>query len=126
MIHHIDFAVTDFDLSREFYARALSPLGLFPVMDRNHDDGRRLTGFGVLPDPVFWIRNGGPLRGRLHVAFSAESRAVVDAFYAAALRAGGTDKGAPGFRSRYAEHYYAAYVLDPDGHNLEAVCRAAE
>jgi catechol 2,3-dioxygenase-like lactoylglutathione lyase family enzyme len=126
MIHHIDFAVTDFERSREFYVRALSPLGLSAVMDRSHDDGRRLTGFSVPPDPVFWIRNGEPLQGRLHVAFSAESRAAVDAFHDAALIAGGTDKGAPGLRSRYAAHYYAAYILDPDGHNIEAVCRLPE
>ena len=126
MIHHIDFAVTDFDRSREFYVQALSPLGITVVMDRGHDDGRRLTGFGVLPDPVFWIRNGEPLSGHLHVAFSAESRAAVDAFHRAALLAGGSSKGEPGLRSRYAEHYYAAYVLDPDGHNIEAVCRLPE
>lgn len=123
MLHHIDFAVTDFERSREFYVRALSPLGLAAVMDRKHDDGRRLTGFGVLPDPVFWIRTGDPLHGHFHVAFSAESRAAVDAFHDAALIAGGTDKGPPGLRSRYARHYYAAYILDPDGHNIEAVCR---
>lgn len=123
MIHHIDFAVTDFDLSREFYVKALSPLGLSALMDRNHDDGRRLTGFGVPPDPVFWIRNGEPVTGGLHVAFSAQSRAAVDAFFDAALVAGGISKGEPGLRPRYAEHYYAAYVLDPDGHNIEAVCR---
>ena len=126
MIHHIDFAVTDFVRSRKFYVRALSPLGLEAVMDRNHEDGRTLTGFGELPDPVFWIRNGKPLQGRLHVAFAAASRAAVDAFHAAALAAGGTDKGAPGLRPRYEEHYYSAYILDPDGHNIEAVCRVPE
>lgn len=71
MIHHIDFAVTDFVRSRKFYVRALSPLSLEAVVDRNHEDGRTLTGFGELPDPVFWIRNGKPLQGRLHVAFAA-------------------------------------------------------
>lgn len=125
-IHHIDFAVTDFVRSREFYVRALAPLGLVAVMDRRHEDGRALTGFGVLPDPVFWIRNGDPLIGRLHVAFAADSRAAVNAFHVAALAAGGRDKGAPGLRARYAEHYYSAYVLDPDGHNIEAVCRMPE
>ena len=65
MIHHIDFAVTDFVTSREFYVQALSPLGLEAVMDRNHEDGRTLTGFGELPDPAFWIRNGKPLQGPL-------------------------------------------------------------
>ena len=104
VIHHVDFAVTDFAKSREFYVRALAPLGLTAVMDRNHGDGRQLTGFGELPDPVFWIRNGEPLRGRLHVAFSANTRAAVDAFHTAALAAGGKDKGGPGTRPRYGEH----------------------
>ena len=125
MIHHIDFAVTDFVRSREFYVRVLAPLGLAAVMDRGRD-GKELTSFGVLPDPVFWIRNGEPLIGLLHVAFAADSRAAVDAFHAAALEAGGRDQGAPGLRPRYAEHYYSAYVLDPDGHNIEAVCRTPE
>src|SRR5262245_16236534 len=122
MIHHIDFAVTDFARSRAFYVAALAPLGLAAIMDRARD-GRELTGFGRLPDPVFWIRSGQPLQPRLHVAFLDESRDAVDAFHAAALRAGGTDNGAPGLRPRYDDHYYAAFVLDPDGHNIEAVCR---
>lgn len=123
MIHHIDFAVTDFGRSREFYVRVLRPLGLEAVVYRKHDDGRELTGFGTLPDPVFWIRNGVPLTGRLHVAFVADSRRAVDAFHREAVEAGGRDRGAPGLRPRYAEHYYSAYVLDFDGHNIEAVCR---
>ncbi len=126
MIHHIDFAVSDIARSRAFYVRALAPLGLAAVMDVRRDDGRELAGFGALPDPVFWIRNGTPIVGRLHVAFQADTRAAVDAFHAAAIAAGGTDQGAPGPRHRYAEHYYAAYVLDPDGHNIEAVCRRPE
>ena len=128
MIHHIDFVVSDFERSLAFYVAALAPLNMLAVMDRKHDTGRRVTGFGRLPDPVFYIRNfwiyeGSVLPGRLHVAFNAPSRAAVDAFHAAALAAGGTDYGAPGLRPRYAEHYYSAYVLDPDGHNIEAVCR---
>jgi catechol 2,3-dioxygenase-like lactoylglutathione lyase family enzyme len=121
MIHHIDFPVTDFARSREFYLRALEPLGLMLVIDRWN--GRELTGFGTLPDPELWIRQGPLLTPRLHVAFTAVSRAAVDAFYKAALEAGGQDQGAPGPRPRYAGNYYAAYVLDPDGHNIEAVCR---
>lgn len=122
MIHHLDFGVSDFARSREFYTLALAPLGLAPFMDRG-GDGRELLGFGKPPDPVFWIRNTRVITGRLHVAFMAESRAAVDAFHAAALAAGGRDQGQPGLRSRYADNYYAAYVLDPDGHNIEAVCR---
>jgi catechol 2,3-dioxygenase-like lactoylglutathione lyase family enzyme len=125
MIHHIDFSVIDLARSRAFYVRALAPLGMAAVMDRNHPSGREMTGFGRLPDPEFWIRNGDPLGGRLHVAFLAESRAAVDAFHAAAIAAGGADNGTPGLRARYAEHYYSAYVLDPDGHNIEVVCRQA-
>lgn len=123
MIHHIDFAVTDFARSRAFYVLALEPLGMKAVMDSKRDDGRELTGFGQPPDPVFWIRTGEPINGRLHVAFTAPSHAAVDAFHKAALEAGGKDNGAPGFRPRYGEHWYAAYILDPDGHNIEAVCR---
>lgn len=123
MIHHIDFAVTDLERSREFYERALAPLGLALVMTFVNPAGRRLIGFGSLPDPEFWIRDGQPIRERLHVAFQANTRAAVDAFHAAAVQAGGTDNGAPGLRPHYAEGWYAAFVLDPDGHNIEAVCR---
>ena len=126
MIHHIDFAVGDFERSRAFYVDALAPLGIGLVMNLERENGRRLAGFGVLPDPTFWIRTGKGIGGRLHVAFSANSRGAVDAFHQAALRAGGTDNGRPGLRPRYGEHYYAAFVLDPDGHNVEAVCRLPE
>ena len=123
MIHHIELPVSDFARSREFYLRALAPLGLTLVIDRWN--GRELSGFGRAPDPELWIRQGPLFAPRLHVAFAAAERAAVDAFYTAALTAGGRDQGAPGLRPRYAEQYYAAYVLDPDGHNIEAVCRAA-
>lgn len=72
---------------------------------------------------MFWIRDGEPVQGHLHVAFAASSRAAVDAFHAAALQAGGIDNGEPGFRPRYAEHWSAAFGLDPDGHNIGALCR---
>ena len=122
MIHHVDFAVADLARSRAFYERALAPLGLRVSIEFTNHAGRRLIGFGSGSDPVFWIRDGEPLKGSLHVAFEASSRAVVDAFHVEALHAGGTDNGAPGLRPRYAEHWYAAFVLDPDGHNVEAVC----
>lgn len=124
MIHHIDLAVTDLARSRAFYERALGPLGLQAVITFTSHSGNRVVGFGSLPDPVFWIRDGEPTRGHLHVAFVASSRAVVEAFHLAALQAGGRDNGGPGLRPRYAENWYAAFVLDPDGHNIEAVCRA--
>lgn len=124
MIHHLDFAVRDLAKSREFYERALAPLGLQASITFTNRAGHRLVGFGPLPDPVFWIRDGEPVRGTLHVAFAAASREVVDEFHRAAIQAGGKENGAPGLRLRYAENWYAAFVLDPDGHNIEAVCRA--
>ena len=123
MIHHIDFGVSSVVRSRRFYTLALAPLGMREIMDLSSEGGRELVGFGTPPDPEFWIRSTRVLTERLHVAFAAVSRDTVDAFHAAALAAGGRDNGAPGLRSRYAENYYSAYVLDPDGHNIEAVCR---
>jgi catechol 2,3-dioxygenase-like lactoylglutathione lyase family enzyme len=126
LIHHIDIAVADLARSRAFYAHALAPLGLTALMEFTNHSGQQLIGFGIPPDPEFWIREGGPVEKRLHIAFLAPTRAAVDDFHAAAIGAGGQDNGAPGLRPRYAEHYYAAFVLDPDGHNIEAVCRAAK
>ena len=122
MLDHIGFPVTDFARSKEFYARALAPLGFRVVKEVNlSDDGEDgYAGFGA-DRPHFWIGTGKPLQGRLHVAFVAKSRADVLAFYEAALAAGGVDNGAPGLRPHYHENYYAAFVLDPDGHNIEAV-----
>ena len=122
MIHHIDVSVADLPRSRAFFAQALAPLGLAVVMEFTNHSGHKLTGFGIPPDPEFWIRDGGPMDKRVHIAFLAPSRAAVDAFHAAGISAGGRDNGAPGLRPRYAENYYAAFVLDPDGHNIEAVC----
>ena len=126
MIHHIDLAVTDLERSSQFYIRALAPLKLGLVERHTHPDGHEVVGFGVLPDPVFWIRSGRLPVNRLHVAFLAESRHSVNSFYRAALAAGGVSNGEPGLRPHYAEHYYAAFVLDPDGNNVEAVCRQSE
>jgi catechol 2,3-dioxygenase-like lactoylglutathione lyase family enzyme len=122
MLDHIGFPVTDFARSKAFYARVLEPLGFKLLVEVNlSDDGEDgYAGFG--PDrPHFWVGTGKPLAGRLHVAFAAKNRAEVQAFYAAALAAGGIDNGAPGLRPHYHENYYAAFVLDPDGHNIEAV-----
>ena len=87
--------------------------------------GGNVAGLGV-DGPVFWVGDGGAVQGRIHVAFSAPNRAAVDAFYAAAIAAGGKDNGGPGLRPNYHPNYYAAYVFDPDGHNIEAVCHAPE
>lgn len=126
MIDHIDCAVSDFAKSRAFYVETLAPLGVEPVLDIDRDDGRYGTGFGAESVPRFFIGGGSPVDGRLHIAFAAKSRAAVDEFYRAAINAGGTSKGPPGLRPRYAENYYAAYVYDPDGRTIEAVCRSVE
>ena len=123
MLDHIDIGTTDFERSRAFYVLALAPLGIRPLMDIRRQDGRAGTGFGRDVPPRFWIGEGSPVTGRLHFAFAATSHGAVDAFYAAALDAGGASKGAPGLRPRYGEHYYSAFVYDLDGHTVEAVCR---
>jgi catechol 2,3-dioxygenase-like lactoylglutathione lyase family enzyme len=122
MLDHIGFPVTNYARSKAFYARVLETLGFKLIMEVNlSDDGEDgYAGFGS-DRPHFWIGTGKPLAGRLHVAFAAKNRAEVQAFYAAALAAGGIDNGAPGLRPHYHENYYAAFVLDPDGHNVEAV-----
>lgn len=126
MIDHLGFAVSDLLRSRAFYVQALAPLGFVTVMDvtREQTGSYEGTGFGPPGRPKFWIGNGDQLSGPVHVAFEASSRTAVDAFYNAALAAGGHDNGAPGLRPHYHEHYYGAFVLDPDGHNIEAVCHA--
>jgi catechol 2,3-dioxygenase-like lactoylglutathione lyase family enzyme len=119
MLDHVGFAVSDYERSKAFYAEALAPLGLTLLME----PVAQAAGFGKDGKPFFWIEShGGAVTGRLHIAFAAADRATVDAFHAAALAAGATDNGAPGKREIYHPHYYGAYVLDPDGHNIEAVC----
>ena len=118
VIDHIGVGVRDFELSLEFYTRALAPLGFERVAFVDADN--RAAGFGVHGRDDFWIHEGRPA-GRMHVAFDAESREAVDAFHAAAVEAGGRDNGAPGLRPEYSDSYYAAYILDPNGNNIEAV-----
>ena len=129
MLDHLGFTVSDFERSKAFYLQALAPLGIGLVMDVTPEmtgTDARHAGFGSDTKPFFWIGTDDATRGGLHVAFAAPSRAVVDAFYAAALAAGGTDNGAPGLRPHYHPNYYGAFVRDPDGHNIEAVCHAPE
>jgi catechol 2,3-dioxygenase-like lactoylglutathione lyase family enzyme len=124
VLDHVGIAVADYERSKTFYETALAPLGYVLLLEFSG----AAAGFGKEDGdrPSFFIEaHGEPPRGRLHIAFGAESRAHVDAFYAAALSAGGQDNGAPGPRW-YHEHYYGAYVLDPDGHNIEAVCHDPE
>jgi catechol 2,3-dioxygenase-like lactoylglutathione lyase family enzyme len=121
MLDHIGLTATDLDRSKTFYDQALAAVGITVVMS-----GGGALGYGSQDRPYFWIGAGGPATGRLHVAFTAEDRASVDAFYAAALAAGGRDNGPPGIRADYHPNYYGAFVLDPDGHNIEAVCHRPE
>jgi catechol 2,3-dioxygenase-like lactoylglutathione lyase family enzyme len=113
-IDHVSINVSDFDRARAFYVAALKPLGLRVIQDYG-------TAIGVGADyPFLWIGEGDT--AHVHLAFRTETTTEVDAFHKAALAAGGKDNGAPGIRSEYSENYYAAYVLDADGHNIEAVC----
>jgi catechol 2,3-dioxygenase-like lactoylglutathione lyase family enzyme len=123
ILDHVGFAVSDLEASRAFYKQALEPLGIKVLMEVTAE----MTGAGAhcgfgSDHPEFWIGTGTPLTGSVHVAFTAFSRDVVDAFYSAAMAAGGKDNGAPGLRPQYHEHYYGAFVRDPDGHNIEVVC----
>lgn len=125
MLDHVGFPVADLARSKAFYAKALAPLGISLVLEVGAEQtgGSTHAGFGDRGKPYFWIGDGAAaLRGTLHVCFGADSRAAVDAFHAAALAAGGRDNGAPGLRPHYHANYYAAFALDPDGHNIEAVC----
>jgi catechol 2,3-dioxygenase-like lactoylglutathione lyase family enzyme len=123
MIDHTGVIVSNFQASRLFYTKALAPIGYSLLMEvTSAQTGRNdAAGFGVPPKPDFWIGSGSP-RDSIHVAFRAANRALVDAFYKAAISAGGRDNGAPGLRPHYHPNYYGAFVLDPDGHNIEAVC----
>jgi len=124
MIDHTGIVVSDPEKSRAFYEKALAPLGYSMLMEipKEHTGGRVVLAWGVAPKPDFWTVNGTPNEPRIHLAFVAENHAQVDAFYAAAIAAGGKDNGKPGPRPRYHANYYGAFVLDPDGHNIEAVC----
>jgi catechol 2,3-dioxygenase-like lactoylglutathione lyase family enzyme len=127
MIDHTGLAVSDFAHSKRFYILALAPLGMTQLAEFGADvtGSVDVAGFGAAPKPEFWIHSGTPNRPPVHVAFRAVDRAQVDAFHAAAMAAGGTDNGAPGLRAHYHPNYYGAFVLDPDGHNIEAVCHDA-
>lgn len=124
MIDHTGVGVSDYARSKAFYTAALAPLGYamlaeFSAAVTGHTD---VAGFGEPPKPDFWIHAGAPQQPPVHIAFRAPDRAAVDAFHRAALAAGGRDNGAPGLRPHYHPNYYGAFVLDPDGHNIEAVC----
>jgi len=129
MIDHVGFAVADAQRSRLFYEAALAPLGitlLRTATPEQTEAGGTAHGFGRDGKPFFWVGDKERVGEGTHVAFAVDTRADVDAFHAAALAGGGRDNGAPGVRTQYSPTYYAAFVLDPDGHNIEAVCRAPE
>ena len=126
MLDHIGFSVSNMKVSRIFYEKALKPLGITPLMEVTPEmtgTSDSHVGFGA-GRPFFWIGTGGKVSVATHVAFATESRKIVDEFYAAAIAAGGRDNGKPGLRPHYHENYYGAFVLDPDGNNIEAVCHA--
>lgn len=117
MIDHIGIHVGDVERGIAFYSRALAPLGYQLIKRFEH-----FAGFGAPPKPDFWISSGSAPSHGVHVAFKAGGRQLVRDFYAAAIAAGGKDNGPPGPRPQYHEHYYGAFVLDPDGNNIEVVC----
>jgi catechol 2,3-dioxygenase-like lactoylglutathione lyase family enzyme len=126
MIDHIGMPVRDLALATEFYLKALAPLGIAVVLCVSAEESGHgaAVGFGAHQKPFFWIGEGERLGGPVHVAFAASSHEAVDAFYRAGLAAGGKDNGPPGLRPHYHANYYGAFVLDPDGNNIEAVCHA--
>jgi catechol 2,3-dioxygenase-like lactoylglutathione lyase family enzyme len=127
MIDHIGFPISDYARAKAFYEKALAPLGYSLVKEvQQHAIGFPAAGFGIAPKPDFWIGGEGALNKSVHIALVAKTRAQVDAFYKAALAGGARDNGAPGLRPIYHPNYYAAFVFDPDGHNIEAVCHSAE
>lgn len=119
IIDHIGFVISDYKKSKEFYTHCLAPLDISLVMEVEG-----WAGFGRDNKPEFWFGPHGDAHQPLHIAFIAESRKQVNQFHEAALAAGGKDNGAPGIREIYHPNYYAAFVYDPDGHNIEAVCHS--
>jgi catechol 2,3-dioxygenase-like lactoylglutathione lyase family enzyme len=129
MIDHIGMPVSDLARSTEFYLKALAPLGIAIVMEVSAEASGHgaAVGFGANFKPFFWIGEAHALSGgHVHVAFVAPNRAAVDAFYRAALAAGGKDNGKPRLRPHYHADYHSAFVLDFDGHNIDAVCHAPQ
>jgi catechol 2,3-dioxygenase-like lactoylglutathione lyase family enzyme len=119
-LDHMSLSVADIERAKKFYAAALAPLRMSVLMEFPMDNGSKVMGLGADGKPFLWISGGGQAT-HTHIALRVESRAQVDAFHAAAIAAGGKDNGGPGVREMYHPHYYAAFVLDPEGHNLEAV-----
>jgi catechol 2,3-dioxygenase-like lactoylglutathione lyase family enzyme len=119
VIDHLTLAVRDIARTKAFYAQALAPLGYAVQMEFGQS-----CAFGPEGKPCLWLKPGEPPTQPIHLAFMAKDRPAVDAFHAAALAAGAADNGAPGLREHYHPSYYGGFVIDPDGHNVEAVCHA--
>ena len=124
-IDHMQLSVGDYKKARAFYLKALKPLGWEMMMEFPSARTATHGGLGTEGKPFLWLVQGRKQTPRTHIAFGAKSRAEVDAFYKAALAAGGQDNGPPGVRKHYHPNYYAAFVRDPDGHNIEAVTHTA-
>lgn len=121
IIDHIGLAMSNYEESKAFFTQALAPLGIEPVMEVEG-----WAGFGKHGKPEFWFGTHTQRQHAMHIAFVAENRAQVNAFYEAALKAGGKDNGPPGIREIYHPDYYGAFVIGPDGHNIEVVCHQPE
>jgi catechol 2,3-dioxygenase-like lactoylglutathione lyase family enzyme len=123
MIDHVGINVSDYERSKAFYVVALAPLGYELGIEWEGRSAGFVEKTGVGRKPSFWLEaTRTPVTENVHISFGARDRATVDAFHAAALAAGGTDNGPPGVREIYHPHYYGAFVHDPDGNNVEAVC----
>ena len=127
LIDHISFGVADFSRSTQFYDYALGTLGISRIIDlpSENSSGIKVSGYGD-DRPWFWLAEENATSGMVHIAFRAKTRKEVNMFHEAAIRAGGIDNGPPGIRPVYHAEYYAAFVIDPDGHNIEAVCHYPE
>jgi catechol 2,3-dioxygenase-like lactoylglutathione lyase family enzyme len=128
MIDHLGFSVSDYERAKAFYTKALAPLGYGLIMEVTAEQTGHAAaaGFGADGKPDLWFGDEGAMNKPVHIAIRAADRATVDAFYKAAIAAGGRDNGPPGIRPHYHANYYGAFVLDPDGHNIEAVCHTPE
>jgi len=127
MIDHLSTSAIDFDATQKFYDAVFATLGYERNVDMvtswdPENPTRRICAYGPGQKPTFWVGEAGEANGSRHVAFVAADRAAVDAFHAAGLEAGGKDNGAPGERPQYHPGYYGAFLIDPDGNNVEAVC----
>jgi catechol 2,3-dioxygenase-like lactoylglutathione lyase family enzyme len=124
MIDHITIRVDDIERTRDFYIHTLVALEYEILADTVYDDGVRVVGFGKDGEGAIWFTNDVPVSGPLHIAWVANSIRAVDDFYTLAMQAGAVDNGAPGLRAEYGDNYYGAFVIDPDGNNIEAVFRS--